>query len=137
MRIFFFSILIIFSLNSFSQIQNVNKYDDLIKLQNSLKSEFKIIVVWGHFGSWGKFGADSYKDICPGLVNHLDYKGLLSALNFKLFSDSATIYYLPIKKSAKILSDFKPDDIIKLKIKLYRNCKMLNDKPYFLIEEIL
>lgn len=130
-------VLVILSLNSISQVQNANNYDDLIKFQKNLNSETESIVVWGKFGSWGKFGWDSYKDICPNVLNQSEYSGLLSALSFKLFSDSTTIYYMPIKKDAKIFSDFKMGDIIKLKVRLYRNCKVLNDKIYFLIEEIL
>lgn len=137
MKISILIVLIILSLNSISQVQNANNYDDLIKFQKNLKSETESIVVWGKFGSWGKFGWDSYKDICPNVLNQLEYSGLLSALSFKLFSDSTTTYYMPIKKDAKIFSDFKMGDIIKLKVRLYRNCKVLNDKIYFLIEEIL
>lgn len=137
MKIFILAVSIIISLNSFSQIKNANNYDDLIKFQNSQNSESEIVVVWGHFGSWGKFGWDSFKNICPGVINKSDYSGLLSALNFKLFSDSATTYYLPVKKNAKVFSDFKTGDFIKLKVRLYRNCKMLDDKIFLLIEEIL
>lgn len=137
MKISILIVLIILSLNSISQVQNANNYDDLIKFQKNLKSETENIVVWGQFGSWGKFGWDSYKDICPNILDQSEYSGLLSALSFKLFSDSTTTYYLPIKKDAKIFSDFKMGDIIKLKVRLYRNCKVLNGKVYFLIEEIL
>ena len=137
MKISILIVLILLSLNSISQVQNANNYDDLIKFQKNLKSETESIVIWGQFGSWGKFGWDSYKDICPNILDQSEYSGLLSALSFKLFSDSTTTYYLPIKKDAKIFSDFKMGDIIKLKVRLYRNCKVLNDKIYFLIEEIL
>ncbi len=137
MKISILIVLIILSLNSISQVQNANNYDDLIKFQKNLNSETESIVVWGKFGSWGKFGWDSYKDICPNVLNQSEYSGLLSALSVKLFSDSTTIYYMPIKKDAKIFSDFKMGDIIKLKVRLYRNCKVLNGKVYFLIEEIL
>ena len=137
MKIFLLQVLIIVSLNSFSQIQNVSSYDQLIKFQNSQKLESKLVVVWGQFGSWGKFGWNRYKDICQNVLNPSDYSGILSALSFKLFADSTSTYYLPIKKDAKISSDFKEGDIIKLKVRLYRNCKMFNDKIYFLIEEIL
>jgi hypothetical protein len=115
----------------------VKNYNDLIKLQNGLKSESAITVVWGYFGNWGKFGWDSYKDFCPDVLKQAEYAGLLSGLNFKLFSDSSTTYFLPIKNNEKIVSDFKKGDIIKLKVKLYRSCKTLNNKIYFLIEEIL
>lgn len=137
MKIFLSLVLIIFSLNSFSQIQDINNFDDLTKFQNGQKLESETVVVWGKFGSWGKFGWNSYKDICPSVLKQSDYSGLLSALDFKLFSDSTSTYYLPIKKNAKIYSDFKVGDIIKLKVRLYRKCKILNNKIYFLIEEIL
>lgn len=127
----------VLSLHALSQVQHVNTYDDLIKFQNNLKSESANIIVWGQFGSWGKFGWDSYKNICPNTLNQTTYAGLLSALNFKLFSDSTTTYYLPISKKAKLFNDFKSGDIIKLKVRLYRNCTVLNGKVYFLIEEIL
>lgn len=133
--VFLFSLL--FYQTAFTQVQNANNYDDLIKFQKNLNSETESIVVWGKFGSWGKFGWDSYKDICPNVLNQSEYSGLLSALSVKLFSDSTTIYYMPIKKDAKIFSDFKMGDIIKLKVRLYRNCKVLYDNIYFLIEEIL
>ena len=126
-----------FSLNTFSQTTNLNSYDDLIKYQTELKSESGNAIVWGHFGSWGKFGWNPYKDFCLGTLNQKEYSGLLSGLNFKLFTDSTTTYFMPISKNANLVTDFKPDDIITLKIKVYRNCKKVNDKVYFLIEEIL
>ncbi len=137
MKTLFLIVVILCSLNSFSQTQNINNYDELIKFQNSIKSTSKIAIVWGHFGGWGKFGWNSYKDICPGFLSQEEYSGLLSALSFKLFSDSTTTYYLPIKKSAQVLTEYRTDDIIKLKIKLYENCKTNNGKIYFLIMEIL
>lgn len=137
MKISILIVLLILSLNSISQVQNANTYEDLIKFQKNLNSETESIVIWGKFGGTGKFGWDSYKYICPNVLNKSEYSGLLSALNFKLFSDSTTTYYMPIKKSAKIISNFKMGDIIKLKVRLYRNCKVYNDKIYFLIEEIL
>ena len=137
MKIVSTSLFVIFSLHAFSQIKNVKNYDDLIKIQNTLKSESESIVVWGHFRSWGKFGWDSYKNICPGVLKKSDYSGLLSGLTFTLFSDSTTTYFLPIKKDAKIYRDFTIGEIIKLKVKLYKDCKMIDNKIYFLIEEIL
>lgn len=131
-----FVALIILSFNSISQVKIANSYYELIEFQKNLSSKTDHIVVWGQFGSWGKFGWDSYKNICPTVLNQSEYSGLLSALNFHLFSDSATTYYLPIKKGVKISSDFKMGDIIKLKIRLYRNCKLLDGKIYFLIEGI-
>lgn len=137
MRISILMAFMALSLNSISQVQNANTYDDLIKFQSNIKSETESIVVWGRFGSWGKFGWNSYKDICSNVINQSEYSGLLSALNFKLFSDTTTTYYLPISREAKILSDFKIGDIIKLKVRLYRDCKVFNNQIYFLIEEIL
>jgi hypothetical protein len=136
MKIFILVVLIILSLNSISQVKYANTYYELINFQKNLNSKTENIIVWGQFGSWGKFGWDSYRNVCPNVLNPSEYSGLLSALNFHLFSDSSTTYYLPIKKGLKISSDFKMGDIIKLKIRLYRNCKVLDGKIYFLIEEI-
>lgn len=131
MKIVISALLLLFCLGAFSQIQNVNSYETLLKIQNDQKSDFQNVVVWG------KFGWDSYKNICPNILNQSEYSGLLSGLGLKLFSDSTTQYFLPINKKAKIYTDFKEGDIIKLKVKLYRNCKFLEGKVFFLIEEIL
>lgn len=136
MKISILLVLIILSLQSSSKVKNANNYEDLIKFQKEQRLETEIIMIWGKFGSWGKFGWNSHRDICPNVLNQSEYAGTLSALSFKLFSDSVTTYYLPIKKDAKILSDFKTGDFVKLKIKLYRDCKIYNGKIYFLIEEI-
>ena len=139
MKISILRVLVILSLNSTSQVRYryANNYEELINIQKNLNSETESIVIWGKFGATGKFGWDSYKYICPNVLNKSEYSGLLSALDFKLFSDSTVTYYMPIKKSAKFISHFKMGDIIKLKVRLYRNCKVYNDKIYFLIEEIL
>ncbi|MCA6468531.1 MAG: hypothetical protein IM577_06050 [Chitinophagaceae bacterium] len=136
MKISILIVLIILSLHSSSQVKNATNYDELIKFQKEQRSETESIVIWGKFGGTGKFGWNSHRDICPSVLNKREYSGLLSALSFNLFSDSVTTYYLPIKKDAKILSDFKTGDFVKLKIKLYRDCKVYNGRIYFLIEEI-
>lgn len=138
MKISILIVLVILSLNSTSQVRYryANNYEELINIQKNLNSETESIVIWGKFGGWGKFGWNSHRDICPNVLNQSEYAGTLSALSFNLFSDSVTTYYLPIKKDAKILSDFKTGDFVKLKIKLYRDCKVYNGKIYFLIEEI-
>ena len=137
MKISILIVLIILSLYSSSQVKNATNYDELIKFQKEQRSETESIVIWGKFGGTGKFGWNSHRYICPNVLNKREYSGLLSALDFKLFSDSTVTYYMPIKKSAKFISHFKMGDIIKLKVRLYRNCKVYNDKIYFLIEEIL
>ncbi len=45
MKIFLSLVLIIFSLNSFSQIQDINNFDDLTKFQNGQKLESETVVV--------------------------------------------------------------------------------------------
>lgn len=129
------TIITSFSLKANSQIHSINNYNELIEFQNNIKSKSAIVVVWGYFDSWGKY-SDIHKFSCKGVLNLKDYAKITSCLKFKLFSDTTT-YYLPIKEPNSLLVNYQSNDIIKLKIKLYKSCKIIDNKLFFLIEEVL
>ncbi len=114
------------------QIKNLNSYNELINYQKKINKN-ESVIVWGIFNSWGKFGNAPYE--CNDLESKV-IKKITSSLGFNLFGDSSIYCYLPIIQIAKVRSDYKFGDLIKLKIKIYKKCAMEYGSPFFLIEEI-
>jgi len=130
----FILVMVLLSSRAICQIKNLNSYNELIKFQESLKNKNESVIVWGSFGSWGKFGNQHYE--CNNELDAHVFKKITSSLGFNLFGDSTINCYLPIVQTAKIKSNYKAGDLIKLKIKIYRKCLMQYGSPFFLIEEI-
>ncbi|MBS1590592.1 MAG: hypothetical protein JST07_00580 [Bacteroidetes bacterium] len=119
----------------FSQIQNVNNYGDLKRVYDTITAKSKVIVVWGKFHFYEKYPAITDTSMCNE-IDKKSYRKISSGLVFSLFDDS-TNNYIPIKEPMTIDVSYKDGDIIKLKIRIYKNCKTVRDKIYFLIENIL
>gem|GEM_PF-1760016 len=132
---FLITIFICLSASLPAQIKNINDYKSLISFQDELKTESAEVLVWGYFGCWGKY-PNTHKYFCTKELDMKVYSKIKSSLDFKLFSDTSTIYYLPIKEATNLMCDYHEGDIIKMKVRLYRECKMREGKPFFLIEEI-
>lgn len=128
-------LLIFYALKSSAQLKNLNNYNELISFQKDIQSKTKMAVVWGYFDSWGKY-PNIHKQECKGKLDPKEYLKITTCLRFKLFLDS-TVYYLPIKQALQIPANYMPGDLIKLKIKLYKNCASVDKKIIFLIEDIL
>lgn len=116
-------------------LTNINSYESFITEQKSIKSTSKLIVIWGTFHTWGKYDRD-YNYYCQGKLDINIYKKINSFIDVNIFSDSSRIP-APITKTAKVLCDYKEGDIIKLKVRIYKDCRTVGGKPFFLVEEVL
>jgi len=119
----------------YSQIQNITNYDDLKKIYDTISTKSKVVIVWGKFHFYEKYPAIVDTSLCNE-IEKKTYRKITSGLVFSLFEDS-TNNYIPIKEPITIDVDYKDGDIIKLKIRIYKNCKIVRNKIYFLIEDIL
>lgn len=109
--------------NLIAQVKNINDIKSLEALQNNMKKKTESVIVWGSFIGWGKY-SDIHKFYCKEELDMNTFSKITSCLDFKLFGDSST-YYLPIKYESKIHADYKDGDIIKMKVRLYRDCKVV------------
>lgn len=128
-------VLMLSNLKSNSQVTNISNYNELINFQKHIGSETKTAILWGYFGNWGKY-TNVHQFNCKSSLKSGEFSKINSCLSFRLFSDSVA-YYLPVKQDLVIPANYKTGDLIKLKIKLYKNCTSINEKIFFLIEEIL
>lgn len=116
-------------------LTNINSYETFLAEQKNIKTSSKLIVIWGTFYTWGKYDRD-YKYYCQGILDTNIYKKINSFIEMHLFSDS-NYTLAPIRYKAKMGSNFKEGDIIKLKVRIYKDCQIVYGKPFFLVEEIL
>ncbi len=132
---FIFYLSVFCFLNLKAQLSNINNLESFLNEQKNIKTTSKLIVVWASFDTWGKYDRD-YKYYCQGKLNINEYKKIHSFIGVNLFSDSIKIF-APINYQVKVPCDYKKGDIVKLKIRIYKYCSIVEGKPFFLVEEIL
>lgn len=128
-------VLLLAGINVTAQIKNINSHEELSFVQKSMKTKSEQVVVWGYFINWGKY-PKTHQQICPGgLDKNLFYK-ITTSVSLKLFSDSTT-YYMPLREPALLHVNYKENDLVKLKIRLFKQCPKQEKNIFFLIEDIL
>lgn len=131
-------LIILFSFlnDGFSQqvVTNINSYEELTEWQSNFKNPEQVAFVWGHYEGWSKYWPD-YKNVCIGILNSQIFSKITSRLEFSLFNSSIIISQ-PFKEPINFHTELKKGDVIKLKIRMYKNCKYVNDEIFFLIEEM-